>query len=116
VLVVDDSHDSANSLATLLRFNGHEVFVAHDGEAALELSVAVRPNVVLLDIGLPGMDGYEICRRMRKLGLEDTYIIAMTGYGQERDRRRSSEAGFDEHTVKPVDIEQLSRLISSVRA
>jgi signal transduction histidine kinase len=115
VLVVDDSLDSANSLATLLRFNGHEVFVAHDGEAALDLSVAVRPNVVLLDIGLPGMDGYEICRRMRKLGLGDAYIIAMTGYGQERDRQRSSEAGFDEHTVKPVDIEELSRLLSSVR-
>jgi CheY-like chemotaxis protein len=62
------------------------------------------------------MDGYEICRRMRKLGLADAFIVAMTGYGQARDRRRSSEAGFDEHTVKPVDIEQLSRLISSVRA
>jgi signal transduction histidine kinase/CheY-like chemotaxis protein len=115
VLVVDDSLDSANSLATLLRFNGHEVYVAHDGEAALDLSVAVRPGVVLLDIGLPGMDGYEICRRMRKLGLADSLIIAMTGYGQARDRQRSSEAGFDEHTVKPVDIEELSRLISSVR-
>ncbi|HKP28243.1 MAG TPA: response regulator [Gemmatimonadales bacterium] len=115
VLVVDDSLDSANSLATLLRFNGHEVFVAHDGETALGLSGSVRPNVVLLDIGLPGMDGYEICRRIRKLGLVDCLIIAMTGYGQARDRQRSSEAGFDEHTVKPVDIGELSRLISSVR-
>jgi signal transduction histidine kinase len=115
VLVVDDSLDSADSLATLLRMSGHEVFVAHDGEAALHLCATRNPSVVLLDIGLPGMDGYEICRRIRKLGLADALIIAMTGYGQARDRRRSSEAGFDEHTVKPVEVEELTRLISSVR-
>ena len=115
VLVVDDNRDSANSLATILRFNGHEVFVAHDGEAALDLGMLVRPNVILLDIGLPGMDGYETCRRMRGNGLNEAFIIAMTGYGQERDRRRSSEAGFDEHAVKPVDLGELGRLISSVR-
>ena len=115
VLVVDDSLDSADSLATLLRLSGHEVFVAGDGETALDLCVEARPDVVLLDIGLPGMDGYEICRRIRKLGLTDAVIIAMTGYGQSRDRRRSQEAGFDAHTVKPVDIAELSRLIGAVR-
>jgi len=115
ILVVDDSVDSANSLATLFRFNGHEVHVAHNGEAALGLCASVRPGVILLDIGLPGMDGYEVCRQIRKLGFTEAFIIAMTGYGQARDRRRSSEAGFDEHTVKPVDIAELSRLISSVR-
>jgi signal transduction histidine kinase len=115
VLVVDDSRDSANSLATLLRLGGHEVYVAHDGETALHASLVSRPNIVLLDIGLPGLDGYEVCRRMRKQGRGDAVIIAMTGYGQARDRQRSSEAGFDDHIVKPVDIEELSRLISSVR-
>jgi signal transduction histidine kinase len=115
VMVVDDSLDSANSLATLLRLGGHEVFVASDGEAALDLCMAARPDVVLLDIGLPGMDGYEVCRRIRKRGLTDAMIIAMTGYGQSRDRRRSQEAGFDEHTVKPVDLAELTRLINTVR-
>ena len=112
ILVVDDSRDAAESLARLLRIGGHEVLVAHDGEEALELSAATHPSVVLLDIGLPGMDGYEVCRRVRQQGLADAVIIAMTGYGQERDRRRSSEAGFDDHTVKPVEIGELTRLIA----
>jgi len=112
ILVVDDSRDAAESLATLLKLGGHDVLVAHDGLRALELSASERPSVVLLDIGLPGMDGYEVCRRVRQMG-DDVLIIAMTGYGQERDRQRSSEAGFDDHTVKPVEIEELSRLIAS---
>ena len=113
ILVVDDSRDAAESLARLLRINGHEVLVAHDGVEALELSAATNPSVVLLDIGLPGMDGYEVCRRVRQQGLQDAVVIAMTGYGQERDRRRSSEAGFDDHTVKPVEIGELTRLIAN---
>ena len=112
VLVVDDNRDAADSLATLLRLGGHEVTVAHDGYRALELASCHRPAVVLLDIGLPGLDGYEVCRRLRGLGLVDARIIAMTGYGQERDRQRSAEAGFDLHTVKPVAIEGLMTLLA----
>jgi signal transduction histidine kinase len=113
ILVVDDSRDSAESLAMLLRMAGHEVFVAHDGLQAVELATAERPSVMLLDIGLPGMDGYEVCRRVRAQGLSNTLIVAMTGYGQERDRQRSSEAGFNGHTVKPVEIEEITRLLAT---
>jgi signal transduction histidine kinase len=112
VLVVDDSKDAAESLAKLLRLAGHEVLVAHDGQDALDLAAAQRPAVMLLDIGLPGMDGYEVCRRMRQQGFADARIIAVTGYGQERDRQRSREAGFDSHTVKPVDPSELMTLVA----
>ena len=111
--MVDDSRDSAESLAMLLRMAGHEVLVAHDGLQAVELATAERPSVMLLDIGLPGMDGYEVCRRVRAQGMSDTLIVAMTGYGQERDRQRSSEAGFNGHTVKPVEIDEITRLLAT---
>ena len=113
ILVVDDSLDAAESLARLLRLGGHEVRVAHDGRRALEIAHTEQPEVLLLDIGLPGMDGYELCRRVRQQGLGDALIIAMTGYGQERDRRRSKEAGFDTHTVKPVDYAEIMKLLAS---
>ncbi len=116
VLVVDDNVDAAESLAMLLRLDGHEVEIAHDGFQALELAIAARPTVVLLDIGLPGMDGYEVCRRLRAEGLTDTRVIAMTGYGQDKDRQRAMEAGFDEHTVKPVEFEKLTKILAGERA
>jgi len=112
ILVVDDSRDSAESLGKLLRLGGHEVFVAHESEQALHLAATTQPAVVLLDIGLPGMDGYEVCRRLRQTGLAHSLIVAMTGYGLERDRRRSQEAGFDTHMVKPVPPGELMRLIA----
>lgn len=112
VVVVDDNHDVADSLAMLMKLRGIEARVAYDGSSTLELVAADKPAVVLLDIGLPGMDGYEVCRRMRKLRLTDTRIIAMTGYGQDSDRERASEAGFDIHTVEPPKIDELLRLIS----
>ena len=112
VLVVDDNVDAAESLAMLLRLDGHQVEIAHDGFQALELAVAARPTVVLLDIGLPGMDGYEVCRRLRAGGLTDARVIAMTGYGQDKDRQRAMEAGFDEHTVKPVEFEKLTKILA----
>jgi CheY-like chemotaxis protein len=112
VLVVDDSPDAAESLAKLLRLAGHEVLVAHDGQRALELAAADRPTVMLLDIGLPGMDGYEVCRRMRQQGFTDARIIAVTGYGQDRDRQRSREAGFDSHAIKPVEPSELMELVT----
>src|SRR6185369_5311970 len=98
VLVVDDNHDAADSLALLMKLRGYDTTVAYDGSTALELVAHNKPAVVLLDIGLPGMDGYEVCQRMRRGGLTDARIIAMTGYGQDRDRERSRLAGFDIHT------------------
>lgn len=112
ILVVDDNQDAADSLAMLMKLRGYDALVAYDGTTALEMAANSRPSVVLLDIGLPGMDGCEVCRRMRELGLTDMRIIAMTGYGQEADRERSREAGFDVHAVKPVRINDLLKLIS----
>jgi signal transduction histidine kinase/integral membrane sensor domain MASE1 len=114
VLVVDDNVDSAESLATLLQVQGHDVWMAHDGPSALVLAREHRPQLVLLDIGLPaGMDGYEVAQRMRpEAGLQDAVIVALTGYGQEEDKRRAAQAGFDGYLVKPLDIKQLTRLLS----
>ncbi|HLQ67179.1 MAG TPA: response regulator [Candidatus Limnocylindrales bacterium] len=112
VLVVDDNADAAESLATLLQRAGHQVSVAHDGPTALSIAVQERPRVVLLDIGMPGMDGYEVCREMRRAGLEDALIVALTGFGQEEDRQRSREAGFDGHQVKPGDPVELMKLVA----
>jgi signal transduction histidine kinase len=112
ILLVDDNEDAADSLAMLLRLGGHDVTVAHDGPRALEIAKSERPAFVFLDIGMPGMDGYEVCRRLRGMGLDKSRIIAMTGYGQDRDRRRSQEAGFDLHTVKPVDIDGLMSILA----
>jgi PAS domain S-box-containing protein len=114
VLVVDDNLDSARGLSRLLKLLGHDIAVAHDGEAALELARAHRPEIVLLDIGLPGMDGYEVARRLRtEECCHDALIIAVTGYGQPEDLRRSREAGFDHHLVKPVDYDTLITLFAS---
>jgi len=112
VLVVDDNRDAADTLAALLRLSGHKVSVAHDGLRGLELAAAEHPEIVLLDIGLPGMDGYEVCRRLRATHTHNMKIIAMTGYGQERDRHRAHEAGFDTHTVKPVDYATILNLVT----
>ncbi len=110
VLVVDDNRDAAESLAILLRRDGHEVEVALDGPTALGSVAARKPEIVLLDLLLPGIDGFEICRRMRGLGLADSRIVAMTGFGQQRDRERSKEAGFDFHIVKPFSMDELRRV------
>lgn len=112
ILVVDDSVDAAESMAMLLRLRGHDVIVAHNGQDALQLAEEKPPAVVLLDIGLPGMDGYEVCRRFRAAGRTDLRIIAMTGYGLEQDRQRAKEAGFDVHTVKPVAFADLVKLLA----
>jgi PAS domain S-box-containing protein len=117
ILVVDDNEDSANSLAQLLEIEGHETLTSHDGAAALAVADAHRPDVVLLDIGLPTMDGHEVCRaiRSRHWG-EATVLIAITGWGQEHDRRESQLAGFDGHLVKPVDYGTLRELLRSLAA
>jgi two-component system CheB/CheR fusion protein len=102
--VVEDNRDSAESLSMLLTLAGHEVRVAHDGAAAIATACSYRPQVILLDIGLPGMDGFEAARRLRgEPGLDGTLLVAMTGYGQAQDRQRSKAAGFDRHLTKPVE-------------
>lgn len=104
MLVVDDNHDSAKSLAMLLRLAGNDVQMAFDGEEAVECAARIRPEVILLDIGLPKLNGYDACRRIREQPWgKDLVIIALTGWGQAEDRRKSSEAGFDRHLVKPVE-------------
>ena len=114
VLVVDDNVDAADSLALLVRLDGHEVRTAHDGQAALEAAHAFHPQVILLDIGLPRMDGYEVARRLREQPGGDRYIMAaVTGYGQEEDRLRAHEAGFNHHLVKPVDPAVLRQVIAN---
>ena len=113
LLVVDDNQDAADSLAMLLRLQGHEVRVAYSGLAALEMTKTYTPDVVFLDIGMPGMDGYEVARRMRQQpGLEKTVLAALTGWGQQEDRRRTAEAGFDHHLVKPPEPQILDSLLA----
>jgi PAS domain S-box-containing protein len=113
ILIVDDNRDSGESLAMFLRLFGNDVRTAQDGRLALEVAAAYRPDVVLLDIGLPGLDGLEVCRRLRRQAKgNQPLIVAMTGYGQEEDRRRSVEAGFNAHMVKPVDLAALEELLS----
>jgi CheY-like chemotaxis protein len=112
ILMVDDNVDGAECLALLLRMSGHIVQTAHDGRTALEAALVILPDVVLLDIGLPDMDGYEVARRMRQeKALEQTRLVALTGYGQEEDLRRSHAAGFFAHLVKPVDVDALRELL-----
>jgi PAS domain S-box-containing protein len=115
ILVVDDNQDSAESMAMLLELTGHEVYTAHDGPHALDLVERHRPDVVLLDIGLPTMSGHEVCRRIRQQPWgKEIALVALTGWGQDEDRRRSSEAGFDGHLVKPVDHTHLLALLTSL--
>jgi CheY-like chemotaxis protein len=112
ILVVDDNKDAADTTAILLGHSGHLVRVAYSGPEALEAVLAYRPNVVLLDIGLPGMDGYEVARRIRAIPeCKGVRMIATTGYGQEADRHCSEQAGFDAHLTKPVDLKQVEELL-----
>jgi CheY-like chemotaxis protein len=113
ILVVDDNRDSADSLARLLELmGGHETAISYDGPSAVEKAEEYRPEVVLLDVGLPGIDGYEVCRRIRanEWG-KSILLIAATGWGQPEDRRKSREAGFDHHLVKPIDLDELVKFL-----
>jgi CheY-like chemotaxis protein len=117
VLVVDDNRDSADTLAALLEAWGHEVRTLYDGPSAIAATAEFQPNVVLLDIGLPKMNGYEVAAQLRKSASRRPLIlVAFTGYGQDEDRRRVREAGFDYHLVKPLEPAELQKILDSVIA
>ncbi len=114
VLVVDDNADAAKAIEMILKLSGYEVHCVHDGPAALEAANALRPDVVVLDIGLPGMTGYEVAERLRgQPQFKQLQLIAVTGYGQDADRRRSKEVGIDHHLTKPIDANALQTIVAS---
>jgi CheY-like chemotaxis protein/anti-sigma regulatory factor (Ser/Thr protein kinase) len=117
VLVVDDNRDAAQSLGDLLQLAGSVVRVVHDARAALDEAERFQPTLALLDIGMPGMNGYELARRLRGMpALQRLILVAVTGWGQDEDRRRSREAGFNYHLTKPTDLASLDRLLGSATA
>jgi two-component system CheB/CheR fusion protein len=114
ILIVDDHVDAATSMAMLIELMGHEVSIAYDGRSGIEAAQRLCPDVLLLDLGMPDMSGYEVVRRLRGDAapmLAHMRIIALTGYGQASDRRMTQEAGFDHHLIKPVDPDQLEKLL-----
>lgn len=116
ILIVDDNADAATSLATLLSLEGHDTSVAPDGPSALSTIEASAPDVVLLDIGLPGMDGYEVARRVcQQPRLSKVKLVALTGWGQDHDRKLAKAAGFDHHLTKPVEPTELYKVINSAK-
>src|SRR5262249_23277385 len=116
-LVVDDNFDVAESLTWALEGLAREIKMVHSGPAAIEAAGQWRPDIILCDLGMPGMDGYETCRRLRRLpGLENALIAAVSGYGSEDERKKSKEAGFDRHLVKPIGRATLEELVNSAAA
>ena len=111
ILLADDNRDAAESLAILLRLEGHEVDLAHDGQAALQCFAARRPDVALLDIGMPKTNGYEVARQIRANGGPDVLLIAVTGWAQDSDKAQSRAAGFDHHLTKPIEPDTLIGLL-----
>jgi CheY-like chemotaxis protein len=115
VLIVDDNEDAATALELLLEEAGHSVRAAHTGPAGLAAALEFLPDVMLLDIGLPELDGFEVAKRIRQqAALHNIVLVAMTGYGLEKERQRSQEAGFDHHLVKPVDFGTLEQILAAV--
>ncbi len=115
VLVVDDNVDAAQTVAMLLDMSGHQCRMAHDGPGGLEAALAWQPDAVLLDIGLPALNGYELARLIRhEPRLKNVVLVALTGYGLEADRQRSREAGFDHHLVKPADFDEIEKILESI--
>ena len=113
ILVVDDNRDSATSLAMLLKLQGYQTQTAFDGLEAVEAATTFRPQVILLDIGLPKLNGFEVCRRIREQSWgKEIVMVALTGWGQDEDRQKSNEAGFDHHLIKPVDSKALTKLLN----
>jgi CheY-like chemotaxis protein len=115
IVIVDDNRDAADSLAMLLTMDGHQVSVTHDGVSALSVIEAVRPQVAVLDIGMPDMNGYQLAQRIRSsLPSEPMVLVALTGWGQAQDLARAKAAGFDHHLVKPAEPEAIRSLIASI--
>jgi len=116
ILIVDDNQDGANNLAMMLKIMGNDTRTAYDGQAGVDAAGEFRPDVMLLDIGLPKLNGYEVCRRIREQPWgKGIVLIAKTGWGQDEDRRRSHEAGFDHHMVKPVDPKVLMKMLAGIQ-
>jgi CheY-like chemotaxis protein len=115
IVVADDNADVAESLAMILRLEGHDVTVVGDGDAAIQAIEAIGPDIAMLDIGMPGLDGYEIARRVRQQLRIAITLVAVTGWGQESDRARALEAGFDHHFTKPVEPDVLTELCKTPR-
>jgi CheY-like chemotaxis protein len=114
-LIVDDNRDSADSMAMWLKLTGNQTHTAYDGLEAVEAAATFRPDAVLLDIGLPKLNGYEVARKIRQQPWGKTMVlVALTGWGQQEDRRQSSEAGFNGHLVKPVDFDDLMKLLAEI--
>ena len=117
ILVSDDDVDGAETLAIVLRVAGHDVQIAHDGPATLKTAADFRPDVVFLDVGMPGMDGFETARLLRQSAeLDKTVLVALTGYGREEDRQRAADAGFDHFLVKPTPPKVLIDIVAQLRA
>jgi PAS domain S-box-containing protein len=116
ILIVDDNRDSADSMSMLLRAEGHTTWTAYHGQQAIELAIAKVPTVILLDIGLPEMDGYMVCKAIRDQGLKGTYIVTMSGYARPEDAQMAKDACFDAHFVKPVDLNSLRSLFANLSA
>ena len=116
VLVIDDNRDSADSATDVLRLLGNQVETAYDGEGAIAMAQRLRPDVILLDLAMPGMDGYEVRKRLRasRQG-QEAFLVAMTGFGNEDDKRRTRAAGFDAHLTKPVELDALMALLNEAR-
>ncbi len=116
ILLADDDVDGAETLAIVLRMAGHDVQVAHDGPSTLKIAAAFRPDVIFLDVGMPGMDGFETARQLRQnVGLDSALLVALTGYGREEDRQRAEEAGFDHFLVKPTPPKLLTDIAAQAR-
>jgi CheY-like chemotaxis protein len=117
LVVADDNRDAADSLAIMLRLGGHAVHVAYDGAGAVQAVLQHRPDVAIIDIGMPNGDGHEVARSLhQRLGPDCPVLLALSGWGQEADKRASQEAGFDHHFTKPVDVAEIERLLASVHA
>jgi CheY-like chemotaxis protein len=117
IVVADDNEDSAFTMAMMLKIMGHDVRTAHDGFEAIKVAEAFRPELILLDIGMPILNGYDACRRIREQSWgKGVVMVALTGWGQDEDKRQSREAGFDHHLVKPIEPEALEKLLAALPA
>ena len=115
ILVIDDNVDAAFTLQMLLKLKGYQVEIRHDGHEAIAAAESLRPEVILLDISMPGMSGYEVCKQIREQEWGKTIVIvALTGFGKEEDKKRTQEAGFDAHLVKPVDLQTLMDVLNQL--